>query len=915
MLSITRTGRLNVLLQKRFRSQTSILEPIVVHNHFDGETRKLFDREKIDIHAVNSFLNKELGNMTIGNMAYLLYSAAMKRVSLDGKYIWNINYALADSNQIVGKVEISRMLFGLRVLKPAKSTIALVDSLATVIQHRAPLRFDSRSLGMSLYGLQFLSSDISSVKIIISELNRRLSLCEEVFDPHTLSNSLRVLNFKKSDSDIVRELLSILYTKLISCEEEFDSTPFSRCVRCLCSLDTKTAEVRGIVGAMATKGATCRGSFSVENVIDILCGLQNMDTDYDEVAQLFAFVSNIIRTNQLELTPKSIGKILFFAKNFDGAKPPVANLFMQLSEQIKLFNGPFDSESLAFAMQGLQKCKINQPGIPEILGVLVSGASRIDGVICHRDLKMCFLGMSNMTANLNHVRNMLTILTGHLRRQNEKLTAESVLVILGSTKYMKSEFHEVRDLIAAVAEKVEKSNLILGDEKYFMLYNLRGMDSRSPEPVSLLRVLTPSLERPVSSVSGKYVGVALYGLRGMSSALPEVRRVIQILFEEWRLQSIRLDGQAIGNAVYGLQRMDCDCEEVRNIVTLLADMITRSSGTARLNPLAAAMAVYGLKSMEGSHREVRHLIHALTPLIRQCAYTFNSVNISNLLYGMRRMSSDYEEVRNLLEVMAVKIDGCKSMRMMHVSFALHGMKQMDSTHGAVRDVLGALKRQMDLALEAPHYQDGLTIAFLVKAVVGLNRMNDESAIVREVIGAIARAYLNPTNHKMSPQEFCMFMFGLRQMSLDTPEVSLLVNRLVVDLPHVQVFNPLQMAQVFEGMKNMNVDNNESARKIVAFMTSVLNISGGMTINAKDIVSCIVGLQTVCRSSSKEAKSFIVALTNYLRSCEFSLTSMDIKQCNFFVSSASKDNEVEIRDLLSVIDEHNQYVLNRVKKSD
>ena len=889
-------------------SYGSLLEPVVT-NDFEAQTRQIFHNDTIDKLAVYQYLDRDMEHMSISDLSYVLYCAGLRRIVLKDKYLHLISVAISQSRGEFRRIDISRLLYGLIMFKSSPTTTSFVNAMAVVMRHQAPATFDARSLGMCLYGLQNLSSDVSGMDVILQQLNARLVPSEIVFDEHTLSNSFRALNCKKSTSPPVRELLSILYSKIANCDHDMDAHHFSRCLRCFADMTSNEVEVRGVLSALAVKGSRCYGVFTGDDIQDMLWGLQQMNSTHEEVQDILQVIADIIRGQKLTFTARSMSRTLYSLRQFKPKVPAVTALFKELAVHMETSKiDHFSGSEFAHSLLGLQHCTITQSGIPTILGVLASSVSLDSKTMTYNDIKTSFCGLRNMVAANQSVKQILKKLTSELRSIDEKLSSVMFSFILGSIKHMDSECVEVRSLIGVVADKLEatEGNISIGDSKYFFLYHLHGMNSNCAEVIRLLRVITPALSHtPASSITGKDIGLALYGMSGMTSHPQEVRAILRMLVHDWQDKVIRLDGQAVGTAVYGLQNMSPEYEEVRQLIALLAEMIQRSSSTAKLSAQAACMAVYGLKSMEASYPEVRKLLSAITPLVKQCDGDFNTVNASNVLYGLRRMNSDYEEVRTLLEVLAVKLDCCSGMRYMDVSIALFGMRNMNSSHGAVRDVLVALKRQLDNTMRMSKRSEGLTNAYMAKALFGMNKMTGDYEIVTELLKSLNKAYSNTKRAKFSPQELCMCLYGLRGMSSKEPQVVSLLNRVVVPrLPSESHFNPIQLGQTLEGMRNFSADD-EAVRRLITYMVGILGNSGNKTLHTKEVLSCVQGLLTICKSDTPEVKDLVTAITDYFKSCEFTLTSTDLKHCLYLLAPFAKSNP-DVQALCNEIEAHRKY---------
>ena len=237
--------------------------------------------------------------------------------------------------------------------------------------------------------------------------------------------------------------------------------------------------------------------------------------------------------------------------------------------------------------------------------------------------------------------------------------------------------------------------------------------------------------------------------------------------------------------------------------------------------------------------------------------------------------------------------------MMDISFSLYGMRGMDSQHGPVRDMLHALKRQLDRSVI--ERKENITNAYLSKALMGLNRMKDDSDIVCELLSSLERCYVNAARTSFSASEFGMCLYGLRSMSPKTPEVMRLLTKIAEYMPSAKSqFTPFQIAQALEGLRNCSGDSDVVKQLAVRMAFIVDNSDAGQSISHVDVTSCVHGLRALCASPiTPEATSLIVSLTAFLEKNEFILNWHDLKQCQYFVSAGPSDCR-ELQELVELL---------------
>jgi hypothetical protein len=111
------------------------------------------------------------------------------------------------------------------------------------------------------------------------------------------------------------------------------------------------------------------------------------------------------------------------------------------------------------------------------------------------------------------------------------------------------------------------------------LYGLQSCSSDAVEVRAVLAALTPHVVRCKEALSAQEVGNALNGLKSCSSDAVEVRSLLAALTSHVARFKMSLDSQAIGNALYGLRSCSSDAVEVRAVLlcSLLCQRILRNA--------------------------------------------------------------------------------------------------------------------------------------------------------------------------------------------------------------------------------------------------------------------------------------------------------------------------------------------------
>ena len=108
------------------------------------------------------------------------------------------------------------------------------------------------------------------------------------------------------------------------------------------------------------------------------------------------------------------------------------------------------------------------------------------------------------------------------------------------------------------------------------------MSGDHAEVRSMLRALSPHVERCTESLTEQAVGNALYGLQGMSGDHAEVRSMLRALSPHIERYKDPLNAQTVGNALYGLQGMMETPDGLNLVLFLVRSYLASDQQTTRV---------------------------------------------------------------------------------------------------------------------------------------------------------------------------------------------------------------------------------------------------------------------------------------------------------------------------------------------
>lgn len=320
---------------------------------------------------------------------------------------------------------------------------------------------------------------------------------------------------------------------------------------------------------------------------------------------------------------------------------PLLQVLTALADRLEARGERLSGPMVATAVYGLQGLSADIPPVRRIVRVLAADLMKSSVPLDSRNMGNIMYGMQKMTMTSRNrqVRELLSSISKAFKMSPYPLSAQAVGNCFYGLQGMSSEIPEVRNVLRALAKKVNEMPLAPSI----------GVSSDQSEHSS-----TSSNTQINQTQSGQS---SQSGQSGHSDdSTPRITRQ-EHMDEESRFRSsaveYMLSGQNIGNALWGLRNTTSEHEEVREALAALAVKISQSN--AELNGQNIGNALYSLHSMDGEASEVRAVLGALAHKIVVSTQPLSGLDIGMSLFGLRSMDAEIPEVRVILAALIVKI--------------------------------------------------------------------------------------------------------------------------------------------------------------------------------------------------------------------------------------------------------------------
>lgn len=463
------------------------------------------------------------------------------------------------------------------------------------------------------------------------------------------------------------------------------------------------------------------------------------------------------------------------------------------------------------------------------------------------------------------------------------LNGQSIGSICYSIRHLSTHDPTVRTLVKTLARAIRSSNQTTPLNSMATansLFGLQSMHSSYAEVRDLCAALAEKLDSSLSAsdfLSEQGISNAIYGLQGLSSDHAEVRALVRALIRklsdrcsEKGYGQMKLTPQFVGNSLVGLQNMSSEYPEVRSLISVLISIIEESStfDSLQLNGQHMGCALVGLKSLSSEHMEVRKLVALLTQLVQRSRFMFDKGTVSAII-GIQNMSLEHEEVVALLGTITTKLaqlpDDAKISNGW-ISSALSGLRNMDCGHPSAEALLLQLNRFLLNNPKAIFHGHCIAAALHV-----LQHMNPHQECVRQLLVGLTTALRTQNSRvqgNLTAAEIAQAMIGLKNMSSEVSEVRELLVPLVEMIfrscsIHGIRLNAEEYAHLVHGLQHLSSDHFE-VRALVNVLAIILEANKDVMLSSRNIINICVGLTRLHPVDGDEVKELLRVLAKQIK---------------------------------------------------
>jgi len=507
-----------------------------------------------------------------------------------------------------------------------------------------------------------------------------------------------------------------------------------------------------------------------------------------------------------------------------------------------------------------------------------------------REASNALYGLKCMSSECAEVRQLIFALASKVEASSTELVAQAVGNALYGCQMMTSDHEEVRYLLQVLAIKVSQcSELLEAQNVGNALYGLRGMSSDCKEVRTLLSALTPKVATAREELNGQALGNSLYGMQGMSSREPEVRAMLTVLASKATLTWEDLKAQEVGNALYGLKRMNSDVPEVRILIEALVPKVAASPEI--LDAQAIGNSFYGMQCMRSDNSAVLSLLSTMAEKVTLSHAELDGQAMGNSLYGLQGMSSDHPEVRAVVSAITTKIQSsCLEMNAQELGNALYGLQNMTSAWPEVRRLMAAL------ALKVSTSKHELTSQEIGNALFGLQGMRSDVWETRVLVRQMG-IKIQQSHSLIDPQGVANSLFGMQRMSSDCEEVRTLVQALAVKIEQSwKLLSANHLSNAIFGLQGLSSNEMEVRTLINSLIPKVIACRD--ELSARHVCNIVYGFKSMS-SSHEEVRAILATLQDKINVCTELFTFKGISAAMFGLQGMDSSFP-EVRALITLL---------------
>eukprot|EP01041_Mallomonas_annulata_P008335 gene8335-17162_t len=528
--------------------------------------------------------------------------------------------------------EVGNALYGLRYMSSDVSEVKdILNALSgRIFGSSARIEFSAQNVGMALFGLQNMTTTTTETVTLLQALLPHIR--NAPVDHQAIGNALYGLQGMSSTDPTVRDVITVLGTAINGYSGRLDAHEIANAFFGLRSMTADSVEVRTVLAALARKVDAMSGSLSSESLGMLLSGMRGMDSAVEEVSRVLCAVTDRLRSEsgvgsvRDPMSGRALAMSLYGLQSMSSSSPAVRGLFDAIVER-------------------MTSCHHSHPQtIPMAMSVL-SGEEVVQCMRGLRGVDATDTSSQSLLTALSHRIHTNTITNTNLQEHVVTFSADDMCHAVYGMRLMDSSIPAVRTLLAALLHRAKEISPGLGTiTPWSFSCALYGTQTMSPvcEEVEEVWTLLQQWLRPADRVetmtktmttaehshspdndndrlrfTGQGFGMALFGLQRTSNRSPVAVGVLRALLSRMDSHIPSMDKQAVSMALYGLRGFSSDTREVRTVLRILSREMKRLVvvGEEKLDSRSVTMILSGLQHMDASLSEVTDVFRSVVELM------------------------------------------------------------------------------------------------------------------------------------------------------------------------------------------------------------------------------------------------------------------------------------------------------------
>lgn len=460
-------------------------------------------------------------------------------------------------------------------------------------------------VSVCLASLRRMTSESTAVLNVLRELAPFISSCQPPYNNNLTARALFGLQGMSSDHEEVRLVLLALLPLLKHSSEPFSSHDTGIALFGLQNMSCNRGEVRSILTSLKPF-ITSKEPLEGRSIGESLCGLRSMKSGNIEVDRVIEALVPRIQNSKGFVAPEHLAKAFYGLQNKMSIHRPVKSLLEALVlVTLRCTSGTFSTHAMSKMIYALQGMYATDYDVRNLLFVLRHSLLRCDGVMSPPLIAAYLKGLQNMT-DFGETHGMLGVACAHLRKNSDSFGSDETSDALLGLKNMTADYDQVRETLRLLAPRLRNDIPLDAKGVTDSIRGLVGMSSEFAEVCEVVRALVPRIQSCEEILQGYQVASILRSMQSLDSKSADVRSLVSALVHHMQRCSLLDFPQKIGTAIMGLQGMSGEHLESQQLMTVLAPLIVRDIKV--IDSVSLGHIVYGLQNMYSTQAELLRLI-------------------------------------------------------------------------------------------------------------------------------------------------------------------------------------------------------------------------------------------------------------------------------------------------------------------